>query len=157
MQFVDFRSHSRMVLSNEPERKTSSTGDIDKVTTLERNDWWDVRVEKSSSVSLFHFCTCPGKYRMYLLSCNERNLIVSTIDWRCRSIASWMSVIENIKLDMNRRFLSNCEWPCPMHLWIESSRRHTSYCSNSFELYAKRESAIKEKNRSSSYEPLRQS
>ena len=35
-QLADFKSHNRIVLSREPDRKISSTGDIDKVITLAR-------------------------------------------------------------------------------------------------------------------------
>jgi hypothetical protein len=34
-QLADFKSHIRIVLSSEPDKKTSSTGDMDSVMTLD--------------------------------------------------------------------------------------------------------------------------
>ena len=72
-QLADFRSHNRTVLSIEPDKKMSSTGDIDKVITLANTS---ISANETSAMRT-HLRIWPGKYRMYLLSCKERKRMVS--------------------------------------------------------------------------------
>lgn len=76
-QFGDRRSHSLMVLSNEPEINVSSTGDMEREVTLVTTNKANVRNQqlqetKSAKTSeqkpSSDLLVCPGKYRMYLLS-----------------------------------------------------------------------------------------
>ena len=52
-QLADFRSHSRMVLSREPDKKISSTGDMDNAMTLVSSE----QISKAGRVDRTHFRT----------------------------------------------------------------------------------------------------